>query len=170
MKLSEMKSGVMTGHGEGGNGKSLFKMHPDNDHLIARVLAGDPAGLAVMFEATQARSTATFRARYEIMGILPPPVICMMPLLTVVSPVKGLILVNVSTPAPVFTMLTMPRGYVRKGTPRELVPVIPNALVVITPPHMPDWSLLPMMRVAGLLVSKLAIIQVGTLPLYAGGY
>jgi CRISPR-associated protein Csy1 len=45
--------------------QSLFKMHPDNDALIARVLAQDPAGDVVMFESGQERSTRTFRARLD---------------------------------------------------------------------------------------------------------
>jgi CRISPR-associated protein Csy1 len=45
--------------------QSLFKMHPDNDALIARVLASDPAGDVVMFEAGHERSTRAFRARLD---------------------------------------------------------------------------------------------------------
>jgi CRISPR-associated protein Csy1 len=45
--------------------QSLFKMHPDNDALIARVLAEDPHGVVVMFEANQAESTRVFRARLD---------------------------------------------------------------------------------------------------------
>jgi CRISPR-associated protein Csy1 len=45
--------------------QSLFKMHPDNDALIARVLASDPRGIAVMFEANHAESTRRFRARLD---------------------------------------------------------------------------------------------------------
>ena len=45
--------------------QSLFKMHPDNDGLIARVLAADPQSIAVMFEAAHAQSTRAFRERLD---------------------------------------------------------------------------------------------------------
>ena len=45
--------------------QSLFKMHPDNDALIARVLAEDADADVVMFEASRERSTRTFRARLD---------------------------------------------------------------------------------------------------------
>jgi CRISPR-associated protein Csy1 len=45
--------------------QSLFKLHPDNDALVARILAEDPGGIAVMFESTHAQSTRTFRARLD---------------------------------------------------------------------------------------------------------
>ncbi len=45
--------------------QSLFKMHPDNDTLIARILAEDPRGIAVMFESHHERSMRTFRARLD---------------------------------------------------------------------------------------------------------
>ncbi len=45
--------------------QSLFKMHPDNDALIARVLAGNPDADVVMFESSRERSTRTFRARLD---------------------------------------------------------------------------------------------------------
>ena len=45
--------------------QSLFKMHPDNDALIARILAGDARGVAVMFEASHEESTRRFRARLD---------------------------------------------------------------------------------------------------------
>ncbi|MBC8022857.1 MAG: tetratricopeptide repeat protein, partial [Burkholderiales bacterium] len=45
--------------------QSLFKMHPANDALIARILAEDENGLAVMFESNNAGSTRTFRARLD---------------------------------------------------------------------------------------------------------
>ena len=45
--------------------QSLFKMHPDNDALIARVLAGDPEGDVVFFQASHERSTRAFRERLE---------------------------------------------------------------------------------------------------------
>jgi CRISPR-associated protein Csy1 len=48
--------------------QSLFKMHPDNDALIAQVLAGDPQGEAVVFEASHERTTRAFRARLD--GVL----------------------------------------------------------------------------------------------------
>ncbi|HET7730237.1 MAG TPA: tetratricopeptide repeat protein [Usitatibacter sp.] len=43
--------------------QSTFKVHPDNDELIARVLARDPDGIAVMFAANHAQVTNTFVAR-----------------------------------------------------------------------------------------------------------
>lgn len=45
--------------------QSLFKVHPDNDALLARVLAADPRGIAVMFEANHAESTRAFRMRLD---------------------------------------------------------------------------------------------------------
>jgi predicted O-linked N-acetylglucosamine transferase (SPINDLY family) len=45
--------------------QSLFKMHPDNDPLIAQVLAQDPHADAVMFEASRERSTRIFRSRLD---------------------------------------------------------------------------------------------------------
>jgi CRISPR-associated protein Csy1 len=43
--------------------QSLFKIHPDNDALIAEVLARDPDGVAVMFASNHARLSRTFEAR-----------------------------------------------------------------------------------------------------------
>jgi CRISPR-associated protein Csy1 len=45
--------------------QSLFKMHPDNDALIARILAADSRGVAVLFEATHEESVRRFRARLD---------------------------------------------------------------------------------------------------------
>jgi CRISPR-associated protein Csy1 len=45
--------------------QSLFKIHPDNDELIARVLARDERALAVMFESSHEQSTRAFRARLD---------------------------------------------------------------------------------------------------------
>jgi CRISPR-associated protein Csy1 len=45
--------------------QSLFKMHPDNDALIARILAEDLHAMVVMFESAHARSNGTFRARLD---------------------------------------------------------------------------------------------------------
>ena len=45
--------------------QSLFKMHPDNDALIARVLAENADADVVMFEASRERSTRSFRARLD---------------------------------------------------------------------------------------------------------
>lgn len=47
--------------------QSLFKIHPDNDDLVARVLAGDPQGVVVIFAShhenlTQAYATRLARA------------------------------------------------------------------------------------------------------------
>jgi CRISPR-associated protein Csy1 len=43
--------------------QSLFKIHPDNDDLIAEILARDPRGVAVMFSSSQERLTHAFRER-----------------------------------------------------------------------------------------------------------
>lgn len=43
--------------------QSLFKIHPDNDEVIAEVLARDPRGHAVMFGANQDVITQAFAAR-----------------------------------------------------------------------------------------------------------
>jgi CRISPR-associated protein Csy1 len=43
--------------------QSLFKIHPDNDELIARVLAADPNGIAVMFAANHDVLTQAFADR-----------------------------------------------------------------------------------------------------------
>src|SRR5205809_4754957 len=43
--------------------QSLFKIHPDNDDLIARVLQGDPDGVAVMFTSHHEAVTSTFAVR-----------------------------------------------------------------------------------------------------------
>ena len=45
--------------------QSLFKIHPDNDAPIARVLASDERALAVMFESSHEQSTRAFRARLD---------------------------------------------------------------------------------------------------------
>jgi len=45
--------------------QSLFKIHPDNDALFARVLAATPAARLVMFEGRHPALTARFRARVE---------------------------------------------------------------------------------------------------------
>ena len=44
--------------------QSLFKIHPDNDELIAEVLARDPAGVAIMFPSSQEDLTQAFVARF----------------------------------------------------------------------------------------------------------
>jgi CRISPR-associated protein Csy1 len=43
--------------------QSIFKIHPDNDALIAQVLARDPRGVAVMFASHHDRLTQDFAAR-----------------------------------------------------------------------------------------------------------
>jgi CRISPR-associated protein Csy1 len=43
--------------------QSLFKIHPDNDELIAEVLARDPKGMAVMFASTHDILTQAFATR-----------------------------------------------------------------------------------------------------------
>ncbi len=45
--------------------QSLFKIHPDNDVPIARVLASDDRAAAVMFESSHEQSTLAFRARLD---------------------------------------------------------------------------------------------------------
>ncbi|MEO7742702.1 MAG: tetratricopeptide repeat protein [Usitatibacter sp.] len=43
--------------------QSLFKIHPDNDALIAEVLAGDPRGVAIMFASNHDALTQAFATR-----------------------------------------------------------------------------------------------------------
>jgi len=43
--------------------QSLFKIHPDNDELVAQVLERDPAGVAVMFASSLEPLTRAFRER-----------------------------------------------------------------------------------------------------------
>jgi CRISPR-associated protein Csy1 len=43
--------------------QSLFKIHPDNDELIAEVLARDPEGLVILFEANQPGFAEAFATR-----------------------------------------------------------------------------------------------------------
>ena len=43
--------------------QSIFKIHPDNDDLIARVLERDPGGVAVMFASHHENLTQAFAAR-----------------------------------------------------------------------------------------------------------
>ncbi len=43
--------------------QSLFKIHPGNDELLARVLAADPRGLAVLFASNHDSVTQAFGAR-----------------------------------------------------------------------------------------------------------
>lgn len=53
--------------------QSLFKIHPDNDELIAQVLEGDPRGVAVMFASNHDVLTQAFAdrlgARLKLRGI-----------------------------------------------------------------------------------------------------
>ncbi len=49
--------------------QSLFKIHPDNDRLFARVLAAIPGALLVGFEGRDPELTARFRARLARAGI-----------------------------------------------------------------------------------------------------
>jgi CRISPR-associated protein Csy1 len=44
--------------------QSLFKIHPDNDELIARVLEADPNGVAVMFASHHEHLTEAFATRF----------------------------------------------------------------------------------------------------------
>lgn len=45
--------------------QSLFKIHPANDAVLARVLAGDPEGVLVLFEDHHPEVTARFLARLD---------------------------------------------------------------------------------------------------------
>jgi CRISPR-associated protein Csy1 len=49
--------------------QSLFKIHPDNDALFARVLQAVPAAQLVLFEGRDPSLTARFRARLAAAGI-----------------------------------------------------------------------------------------------------
>ncbi len=49
--------------------QSLFKIHPDNDALFARVLAAAPDALLVCFEGADRRLTAAYAARLRAAGI-----------------------------------------------------------------------------------------------------
>jgi CRISPR-associated protein Csy1 len=49
--------------------QSLFKIHPDNDRLFARVLGELPSARLVFFEGRHPRLTAAFRARLAAAGI-----------------------------------------------------------------------------------------------------
>lgn len=51
--------------------QSLFKIHPDNDALHARVLDAVPEGLLVGFEGRDRRLTERYRARLAAAGIAP---------------------------------------------------------------------------------------------------
>ena len=46
--------------------QSLFKIHPDNDALFARVLVEVPTSRLVMFEGRHPALTAKFRSRFEL--------------------------------------------------------------------------------------------------------
>ena len=43
--------------------QSLYKIHPDNDEILARILEGDPRGVAVIFASHHARLTDAYAAR-----------------------------------------------------------------------------------------------------------
>jgi CRISPR-associated protein Csy1 len=45
--------------------QSLFKIHPDNDEVIARVLEADPRGVALMFASHQDNVTQAFAQRLD---------------------------------------------------------------------------------------------------------
>ncbi len=49
--------------------QSLFKIHPDNDALYARILRDVPTAEIVLFEGREPQLTACFRARLEAGGI-----------------------------------------------------------------------------------------------------
>ena len=49
--------------------QSLFKVHPDNDELIRRVLEANPAARLVMFEDSFAKNTSLFKQRLAAQGI-----------------------------------------------------------------------------------------------------
>jgi len=63
--------------------QSLFKIHPDNDALFARVLAAVPEGRLVAFEGRDPTLTAKFRARVEAAlaaaGLAPKPSLQVLP-------------------------------------------------------------------------------------------
>ena len=52
--------------------QSLFKIHPENDALFARVLDAVPDGVLVLYEGRDPVLTAKFRARLVRAGIGPP--------------------------------------------------------------------------------------------------
>lgn len=45
--------------------QSLFKIHPDNDEVLARVLEGDPSGVLVLFPSSQEALTRVFAERFS---------------------------------------------------------------------------------------------------------
>jgi protein O-GlcNAc transferase len=45
--------------------QSLFKIHPDNDRLLAEVLRRDPKGMLIMFESRNPFVQTSFRARFH---------------------------------------------------------------------------------------------------------
>lgn len=49
--------------------QSLFKIHPDNDALFARILDDVPVAELVLFEGRAPQLTAFFRARLEVAGV-----------------------------------------------------------------------------------------------------
>lgn len=49
--------------------QSLFKIHPDNDSLFARILRDAPTAEVVLFEGREPQLTAFFRARLEAAGV-----------------------------------------------------------------------------------------------------
>ncbi|MDO8597375.1 MAG: tetratricopeptide repeat protein [Sulfuricaulis sp.] len=65
--------------------QSLFKIHPDNDRLLAEVLSRDPDGTLVMFRSGNPFAQAAFRARLDPLlaeyGVSPQRVM-MLPFLT----------------------------------------------------------------------------------------
>ena len=65
--------------------QSLFKIHPDNDRLLAEVLSRDPDGTLVMFRSGNPFAQAAFRARLDPLlaeyGVSPQRVV-MLPFLT----------------------------------------------------------------------------------------
>ncbi len=86
--LPEQKSRSSLGLPEGRHlylfPQSLFKIHPENDQLLAEVLRRDPQGMLVMFESRNRFAQATFRARLdralEEFGVAPDRVL-MLPFL-----------------------------------------------------------------------------------------
>jgi protein O-GlcNAc transferase len=67
--LPERKSRASLGLPEGRHlylfPQSLFKIHPENDRLLAEVLRRDPRGMLIMFESRNHFAQATFRTRLD---------------------------------------------------------------------------------------------------------
>src|SRR6185503_2191306 len=84
--------------------QSLFKVHPDNDDLFARILAEHPAATLVMFDGRHANVTARFMRRmtaaFERSGITPDDRLIVLPAL----PHDGYLRVNLACDAMLDTL------------------------------------------------------------------